>query len=85
MVREGRVLWWERPELWSLAHLGLRSGFIAEESCGLEQVSSGLGGWGCHSWKQGSPGEVWGCGGCVEFGAGAWKCLGCSCKPGSHQ
>lgn len=21
MVREGRVLWWERPELWSLAHL----------------------------------------------------------------
>lgn len=59
MVREGRVLWWERPELWSLAHLGPRSGFIAEESCGLEPVSSGLGGWGRRSWKEGSLGEEW--------------------------
>lgn len=31
----------------------------SEESCVLEQVHSGLGRWGCHSWKEGSLVEEW--------------------------
>lgn len=40
----GRLLWWEKPEVPSLADLDLRSGFITEEACGFRHVSSGLGG-----------------------------------------
>ena len=55
MVCGGRMLWWERPELWSLAGLDPRSGFIAKESRGPEHVGSGLG--GAYSQKEGSLGE----------------------------
>lgn len=37
------MLRWEMPELWSPADLDPSAGCTAEESCGLGQVSAGLG------------------------------------------
>lgn len=64
----------------NLADLDHSFGCTAKEFCGLRQVSAGLGLWGCHSQKEGSQGEEWGSDGCVDFGGGTQRCLGCSYK-----